>query len=65
MTDFGLSSLREVILMQFPDLSGSDFRLLTAGWQSVAVAADGQWLFKFPRTAKAGEALRREAMLLQ
>ena len=56
--------LRSIVVARFPELAGSSFSVLGAGWDSVALAVD-QWVFKFPRTAVAATALRREAGLLQ
>lgn len=56
--------LRATVVASFPELAGSPFRVLGAGWDSVALAVD-QWVFKFPRTAVAATALRREAGLLR
>ncbi len=57
-------TLRAAILAAFPELAGSRFTLLTAGWDSVAVDADDHLIFKFPRHAVAAKALAREVRLL-
>jgi aminoglycoside phosphotransferase (APT) family kinase protein len=62
-SDHTLDGLKPVILAAFPELSRARFELLTAGWDSVAVEADG-WIFKFPRDKTATKALIREARLL-
>ena len=55
---------RTAIAAVQPDLADRPHRLLAAGWDSIAVEVDGRLVFKFPRTAAAGEALEREARLL-
>lgn len=59
-----LARLRAIITDAFPDLAGARFTLLTEGWDSVAVDVDDRLIFKFPRHARAEEALRREAAFL-
>lgn len=57
-------NLRAIVVGRFPELADSSFRVLGAGWDSVALAVH-QWVFKFPRTEVAATALRREAALLR
>lgn len=61
---FTLESLRSSVVKQFPSLSSATFTLLAEGWDSVALDADEQWIFKFPRHAQGEAALRREVGLL-
>jgi Ser/Thr protein kinase RdoA (MazF antagonist) len=64
MTEPGVSAFREAIVRTFPRLDGSTIGLLAEGWHSIAVQADGHLVFKFPKSAAAEAALRREAALL-
>lgn len=59
-----LETLRPVIVGSFPELSESNFALLTQGWTSVAVDVDDRLIFKFPRNEAAGNSLVTEASLL-
>lgn len=60
-----LPLLKTAILARFPQLTNASFRLLTAGWDSIAVDVDDRLIFKFPRDEEGTEALRREASLLE
>ena len=60
-----LDQLRDIIVADHPETSGGRFSLLTEGWDSVAVDLDDRLIFKFPREARAEEALMREARLLE
>jgi aminoglycoside phosphotransferase (APT) family kinase protein len=60
-----LEPLKTVISERFPELKAATFKLLTQGWDSLAVEVDERLIFKFPRDAQAAEALRREARMLQ
>ncbi|BCW87321.1 hypothetical protein sos41_04500 [Alphaproteobacteria bacterium SO-S41] len=62
--DIALEALTPVILTAFPELAGSRFSLLNEGWDSAAVDVDDALIFKFPRHARAEEALIRESRLL-
>ena len=62
---FELDHLIGIIVQRFPDLGGAKFTLLQAGWDSVAVDADDQLIFKFPRHADGEAGLRLEARILQ
>jgi hypothetical protein len=62
--DFDAEALRAIVVGQFPELADAPFRILGAGWDSVALAV-GDLVFKFPRNATAATALRREASLLR
>jgi aminoglycoside phosphotransferase (APT) family kinase protein len=64
MTGPSLATIREAIFRSFPELAGSAIRPLAEGWHSKAVEADGRLVFKFPKSAAAEKALRREATLL-
>jgi aminoglycoside phosphotransferase (APT) family kinase protein len=57
-------NLRATIIAAFPELAGSNFSLMTLGWDSLAVDVDDQFIFKFPRDEEGEEALIREAALL-
>lgn len=59
-----LQPLRKIIAETFPHLAASKFKLLTAGWDSMAVEVDDRLIFKFPRHETAQRALVREASLL-
>ncbi len=60
-----LDQLRDIIVADHPETSGGHFTLLAEGWDSVAVDVDDRLIFKFPREARAEEALMREARLLE
>lgn len=60
---FDPDGLRAIVVGRFPELAETSFRVLGAGWDCAALAAE-QWVFKFPRSAVAAAALRREAGLL-
>lgn len=62
--EMSLDALRATIIRFCPELSGSTFALLTAGWDCVAVDVDDRLIFKFPRHRAGEEALRVEASLL-
>ena len=55
---------RHAIISAYPELEGASFTVLDAGWDSLAVDADGRFIFKFPRDADGEHCLRREAALL-
>lgn len=59
-----LKAARATIVARFPELAGSTFTPLMAGWDSVAIDVDGRLIFKFPRHAAAERALVAEARLL-
>lgn len=61
---FDAGTLRDIVVGQFPELADSQCHIVGAGWDSVALGA-GEWVFKFPRSASAATALRREAGLLR
>jgi len=58
------AELRETIIAVLPEFAGSTLTILNAGWDSVGVEADGDWIFKFPRHAEAETRLRKEARIL-
>lgn len=64
MSGPSLAELRAAIVGAFPEHALVDFRLLTAGFDSVAVDVDNRLIFKFPRHAEAEERLRTEVRLL-
>ncbi|MCC6918810.1 MAG: phosphotransferase [Alphaproteobacteria bacterium] len=64
MEPLSLEALSARLIDAFPELAGKPFRLLTEGWDSVAVDVDDALIFKFPRHAAGAEGLRREARLL-
>ena len=64
MTAFDVENFRPVIVRAFPHLASAALRPLTAGWESIAIEADGRMIFKFPRDKTGQEALRTEASLL-
>ena len=57
-------SMRDLILATHPELSGVPFIIHEAGWDSVAVDAGGEYIFKFPRNPDAVASLEKEARLL-
>lgn len=59
-----LDELRETIVSALPEFADSTLTILNAGWDSVGVDVDGEWIFKFPRHAEAEERLRKEARIL-
>ena len=59
-----LDALRSILTDAFPELSGSEFIIHTAGWDCVAVDVDDRLIFKFPRHELAEKALTVEARLL-
>lgn len=59
-----LAELREAILADEPELAGADFRLLDAGWDSLAVDVDDRLIFRFPRDEEGEEQFTREAGML-
>jgi aminoglycoside phosphotransferase (APT) family kinase protein len=59
-----LETLRAAITGLFPELSDSHFKLLTVGWDCVAVDVDDRLVFKFPRHEAAQKRLVTEASLL-
>ncbi len=59
-----LAELRKTIIAVLPEHAGSQLTILNAGWDSVGVDVDGEWIFKFPRHREAEERLRKEARIL-
>lgn len=59
-----LAELRETIVSVLPEFAGSEITILNAGWDSVGVDVDGEWIFKFPRHPEAEQRLRKEARIL-
>jgi len=59
-----LETLRAAIAGSFPELSDSEFTLLTVGWDSLAVDLDDRLIFKFPRHEAGEKSLLSEARLL-
>lgn len=64
MADSEPGPFRAAILRSFPHLADSTFRLVTGGWDSVAVDVNDRLIFKFPRDETAKRALLKEAALL-
>jgi hypothetical protein len=64
MTELNASEFRSLIIRLFPELTGSAFRLMTMGWDSMAIDVDDRLVFKFPRNEVAERALLKEAALL-
>ncbi|WP_454848787.1 phosphotransferase family protein [Rhizobium binxianense] len=64
MTELNASEFRSLIVRLFPDLTGAAFRLMTMGWDSMAIDVDDRLIFKFPRNENAERALLKEAALL-
>jgi hypothetical protein len=58
-------AFRTAILTAVPALAEARFAILGQGWHSTAVLAGPDHVFKFPRSAAAEAAIRREAALLQ
>lgn len=59
-----IAPLKARIVRAHPELEAADFRLINAGWDSVAIIVDSRLIFRFPRDAQAQANLRREAGLL-
>lgn len=64
MTALDAERFRPAIVSAFPHLASATLRSLTAGWESIAIEADGRMIFKFPRDDAGQAALRMEASLL-
>lgn len=64
-TPLSLEQLRDIIVAAYPETRKGRFRLMTQGWDSVAVDVDDRLIFKFPREAHAEAALLMEARLLE
>jgi Ser/Thr protein kinase RdoA (MazF antagonist) len=60
MTDY-----RMTIVAAYPRFANSQLKVLTHSWDSVAVDVDNEFIFKFPKNAKAELALRMEYKLLR
>jgi len=58
-----LARCRALIISALPHFAGRQFTTLSEGWDSVALECD-DWIFKFPRSERAEERLRREVALL-
>ncbi len=58
-----LARYRALIVATLPQFSRGHFTVPGNGWDSVALECDN-WIFKFPRSRRAEERLRREAKLL-
>jgi len=56
--------MRAAIVGAFPEHESASFRLLTQGWDSVAVDVDDRLIFKFPRHEEARRRLVVEASVL-
>ncbi len=56
--------LRDAILKEFPELAAARLEVLGEGWDSTAIDADDELVFKFPRHEIARAALVKEAALL-
>ncbi len=56
--------MHAAILRSRPDLTGLPYTVMAEGWDSTAIDVDDRIIFKFPREAEAGDALRREASIL-
>jgi hypothetical protein len=59
-----VAQLREVVVAELPEFERSRFAVLNEGWDSVALEADGAWIFKFPRHLAAEQRLRKECRIL-
>lgn len=59
------SEYRDAIIKDFPELADASFSVMAAGWDSIAVDVNDEFVFKFPRNAGAEARLRKEARLLQ
>ncbi len=55
---------RNAILEVFPELAGSAFTVMAAGWDCAALDVDDALVLKFPRNAQAALRLRKEARFL-
>jgi aminoglycoside phosphotransferase (APT) family kinase protein len=60
----GLDRQIALILAAMPELAAAPFSSLGEGWDSVAIAAGDRFVFKFPKSETARQALIREASLL-
>lgn len=63
-TGMTLEALRALVLRHEPGLRDASFRLLTSGWDCVALDVDDRLIFKVPRHAEAERRLTVEAALL-
>jgi aminoglycoside phosphotransferase (APT) family kinase protein len=59
-----LERLRATILNVFPGLINAEFKLLTAGWDCVAVDVEDRLIFRFPRETGVEKSLVTEVSLL-
>ena len=60
-----ISIHRQAVLALYPSLADQVFTPVDVGWDSLALDAGGQMIFKFPKHADAEERLRREVRFLQ
>jgi hypothetical protein len=60
-----ISEFQQAVIQAFPDLAALPFTTLNAGWDSHALDAGGEYVFKFPKHADAEARLRKEMRFLQ
>ena len=60
-----ISLQKQAILAHYPGLSSSPFTAVDVGWDLLAIDADDDLIFKFPKHAEAEARLRKEARLLE
>jgi aminoglycoside phosphotransferase (APT) family kinase protein len=54
----------EVLRARFPELGFRDVRIVDAGWDSLVLEIDGEWIFRFPRRREVERWVEREIVLL-
>lgn len=64
MTVSDLDLYRQKILNVRPDFSVADFKLLTEGWDCIAISVNDRFIFRFPRRTEISLYLKHEADLL-
>ena len=60
-----ISKQREAILAKYPELKNSVFTAVDVGWDSLAIDADDELIFKFPKNPEAEARLRKEVRFLE
>lgn len=63
-SEVDIGTMRETVARHFPELAALEVSVRTQGWDSLALDVGGRFIFKFPRSPNAEQALRREARLL-
>ncbi len=60
-----ISKQQQAILAKYPELKGSVFTAVDVGWDSLAIDADDELIFKFPKNPEAEARLRKEVRFLE